>query len=324
MAELPDDAQRRNETNQSPLADMVSETFDKAHVARLPWTDHPSWTLEHSSRPAAYGTGQRMIQQASWLTVKRPTAGENMATPTTRRSSSTKSTSTGKVRRPSTVVTPRARRAETRGSRALLASAVGGLVAVVEAVTGTLGSLWPAVPGAVVLTLLGSVMMPVLRTGRTEQQAEQQRLADLEQAARHQSLTAIDAMSGSEFERFIAGLCHRDGFMVHQHCGGTGDLGADVVADAPDGRRIVIQCKRYKPGNAVPGPDIQRFLGTARTIHKADVPVFVTTAWRFTKQSRELGDSQRVVLIDRDLLSHWNKGISLDKYLPATPPADRK
>lgn len=247
-----------------------------------------------------------------------------MATPTTRRSSATKSTSTGKARQPSTVVTPPARRAKTRGSRTVPAAAIGGLVAVVEAVTGSLGSLWPVVPSAMMLALLGSAMLPVLRTGRAEQQAEQQRLADLEQAARHQSLTAIDGMSGSEFERFIAGLCHRDGFIVHQHGGGAGDLGADVIADALDGRRIVIQCKRYKPGNPVPGPDIQRFLGTARTIHKADVPVFVTTARRFTKQSRELGDSQQVVLIDRDLLSHWNNGISLDKYLPAAPPAHRR
>jgi restriction system protein len=93
-----------------------------------------------------------------------------------------------------------------------------------------------------------------------------------------------------------------------------------VIAIAPDGRRVVIQCKRYKPGNPVPGPDIQRFLGTARAVHRADVPVFVTTAWRFTKQSRELAAGQRVVLIDRDLLSHWNNGVSLDKYLPAASP----
>ncbi|GAA2031126.1 hypothetical protein GCM10009839_33750 [Catenulispora yoronensis] len=193
-------------------------------------------------------------------------------------------------------------------------------MAVVEVATGSLGSLWPAIPGIMLLTLLGSAVMPFLRAGRAEEQAERQRLADLEQAARHQNLAAIDAMSGGEFERFIAGLCHRDGFVVQQHNGGAGDLGADVVADAPDGRRIVIQCKRYKPGNPVPSPDIQRFLGTARTIHEADVPVFVTTAWRFTKQSRELGASQQVILIDRDLLSHWNNGISLDKYLPTALP----
>ncbi|GAA1966341.1 restriction endonuclease [Catenulispora subtropica] len=189
--------------------------------------------------------------------------------------------------------------------------------------TGSLSSLWPLIPAAVLVAALGA-LTPILRAGRAERDAESRRLADLERAARHQSLAAMDAMSGSDFERFIAGLCHRDGFTVIQRNGGAGDLGADVVAQAPDGRRVVIQCKRYKPGNPVPGPDLQRFLGTVRAIHNADVPVFVTTAWRFTKQSRELAASQQVVLIDRDLLSRWNNGISLDKYLPAVSPEPRR
>jgi restriction system protein len=46
-----------------------------------------------------------------------------------------------------------------------------------------------------------------------------------------------DAMSGSDFEQFIAGLCHRDGFTVLQRRGGAGDLGADAL----DGRRIVME-----------------------------------------------------------------------------------
>ncbi|WP_194894915.1 restriction endonuclease [Catenulispora pinisilvae] len=214
----------------------------------------------------------------------------------------------------------RPRRVDSISRRVVIAVAVGGAVALAEAVSGSLGPLWPAIPAGMLLAALASALMPVLRAGRAERHAELKRLDDLEHAARHQSLVAIDAMSGTEFELFIAGLCHRDGFAVHQSRGGAGDLGADVIADSPDGRRVVIQCKRYKPGSAVPGPDLQRFLGTARPIHNADLPVFVTTAWRFTKQSRELAASQHVVLIDRDLLSHWNNGISLDKYLPAAPP----
>lgn len=248
-----------------------------------------------------------------------------MATPTTRGSSTAKPAPGGRSRRPSAAGSARAgsnapRSANGRSRRAVIAVAVGVVVALVEVITGSLGSLWLAIPASALLAVLGFAVIPLLHAGRAEQRAELQRLAGLERAARHQSLAALDAMSGTEFELFIAGLCHRDGFTVRQHSGGSGDLGADVVADAPDGRRIVIQCKRYKPGNAVPGPDIQRFLGTVRAIHNADVPVFVTTAWRFTKQCRELAVSQQVVLIDRDLLSHWNNGIGLDKYLPAAPP----
>lgn len=249
-----------------------------------------------------------------------------MATPTTRRSSASKPAPARRTRRSSTTSTTRSSKplqdtgTAIRIRRAVVAAAVAGVVTFVLIATGSLSDLWPTIPVSALLPVLGSAVMKVLHAGRAEQHAEAQRLADLERAARHQSLAAIDAMSGSEFERFVAGLCHRDGFTVHQNRGGAGDLGADVIAIAPDGRRIVIQCKRYKPGNPVPGPDIQRFLGTVRAIHNADVPVFVTTAWRFTKQCRELATSQQVVLVDRDLLSHWNNGINLDKYLPAAPP----
>jgi restriction system protein len=51
----------------------------------------------------------------------------------------------------------------------------------------------------------------------------------------------IDAMHHAEFERTIAALARRDGFRLVRACGGTDDLGADVIAIAPDGRtRVVI------------------------------------------------------------------------------------
>ncbi|MFI9047236.1 restriction endonuclease [Streptomyces sp. NPDC053427] len=44
--------------------------------------------------------------------------------------------------------------------------------------------------------------------------------------------------------------------------GRAGDLGADVVALAPEGRRVVLQCKRYGPAIKVHSQDVQRFGGT--------------------------------------------------------------
>jgi restriction system protein len=164
---------------------------------------------------------------------------------------------------------------------------------------------------------LGVYVRIARAAGRREEALEKARLEELARAARDRSLQSLDSLNGTAFERFVAGLCARDGFKVVQSAGGPGDLGADVIAIAPDGRRIVIQCKRYKPGNAVPGPDMQKFLGTVRTVHHADVPVFVTTAWRFTRQSKELAAAHGVVLIHRDLLGHWNNGISLERFLPA-------
>jgi restriction system protein len=222
--------------------------------------------------------------------------------------------------RPATRRIAQQQRSSTPGRRlagyALIASAV---VAGAEVVAGVFSSAWPAVPGAAVLVAGVSWGLRAVRSGREEERAETARLASLEQAGRYRSLEQLDAMSGTEFEKFIAGLCHRDGFIIHRAGGGAGDLGADVIAEAPDGRLAVLQCKRFKTDSPVSGPDMQRFLGTVRAVHNADVPVFVTTAWRFTRQARELAISQQVVLIDRDRLSHWVKGMSLEKYFPAPP-----
>jgi restriction system protein len=177
--------------------------------------------------------------------------------------------------------------------------------------------LWPLWLLVALVFGVGVVLRLAVQAGRREVDAEQRRLDELARAARDQDLKSLDGVGGTAFELYIAGLCVRDGFAVARAGGGAGDLGADVIATAPDGRLVVIQCKRYKPGNAVPGPDMQRFLGTVRSVHRADIPVFVTTAWRFTKQSQELAASHGVVLIHRDLLGHWNNGMSLERFLPA-------
>ncbi|GAB2766682.1 restriction endonuclease [Streptomyces bullii] len=63
-------------------------------------------------------------------------------------------------------------------------------------------------------------------------------------AAGQRALTAIDVMSGTEFEEAVAELCRRDGCTQVRRVGGTGDNGADVLGRLPDGRSMVIQCKR--------------------------------------------------------------------------------
>jgi restriction system protein len=112
----------------------------------------------------------------------------------------------------------------------------------------------------------------------------------------------------------------RDGLTIERAGGGAGDLGADVIATTPDERRIVIQCKRYQPHAAVSGPDMQRFLGTAHTVHHADTAVLVTIARRFTRQAQELAVSHRVILVNRDRLALWNSGTTNLTALLAMPP----
>ncbi|MFJ6784409.1 restriction endonuclease [Streptomyces yangpuensis] len=47
-----------------------------------------------------------------------------------------------------------------------------------------------------------------------------------------------------------------------------------------DGRKPVIQCKKYAPHRSVSSQDMQKFVGTARLEHGADDALFVTTGSR--------------------------------------------
>lgn len=115
------------------------------------------------------------------------------------------------------------------------------------------------------------------------------------------------SMSAGQFEEAIAFLCRRDGCLEAKVVGGTGDLGADVVATTPLGRRLVIQAKRYHPGNLVTGPDLQKFGGTCYIVHRADIALVVTTS-AFTKQARTYAAHTNIGLFDQQALAAWASG----------------
>ncbi|MFB6553563.1 restriction endonuclease [Streptomyces sp. NPDC056405] len=60
--------------------------------------------------------------------------------------------------------------------------------------------------------------------------------------------------------------------------GGSHDNGADALGVLPDGRSMVIQCKRYTPKSRIPSREVRDLLG-ARAHFKVDVAVFVTTTY---------------------------------------------
>jgi restriction system protein len=159
------------------------------------------------------------------------------------------------------------------------------------------------------------VLSGPIRRGQREAAGERERRAGIAEADRHRQLASLDAMTGTDFERHVANLCLRDGLEIVQSGGGAGDLGADVIANLPDCRRVVIQCKRYKASGSVTGPEMQQFLGTVRAEHGADVALFVTTARRFTQQATDLAGRHQVYLIQRDRLAFWNNGTPLPSLL---------
>ncbi|BCL18428.1 restriction endonuclease [Streptomyces tuirus] len=122
-------------------------------------------------------------------------------------------------------------------------------------------------------------------------------------------VVAVDyaALTPEEFEEAIAALCERDGCSGVEVVGGAGDLGADVLAVTPDGRRIVVQCKRYDASHRVGSQDLQRFGGTCFTVHEADVAVLVSTS-DFTAPALEYAEQCGILCVDGESLEAWTDG----------------
>ncbi|WP_395571686.1 restriction endonuclease [Streptomyces sp. BK79] len=130
-----------------------------------------------------------------------------------------------------------------------------------------------------------------------------------------------DALTPDEFERVIADLCVRDGCADVEVVGGAGDLGADVLAVTPDGRRVVIQCKRYGDDNKVGSQDLQRFGGTCYTVHEADVAVLVTSG-DFTAPAVEYAEQCGIVCVDEGWLRQWAAGRAPAPWGPGPAAGD--
>ncbi|MFD5074172.1 restriction endonuclease [Streptomyces sp. NPDC058371] len=135
----------------------------------------------------------------------------------------------------------------------------------------------------------------------------------------HEAYEAVDydALDADEFEQAIAALCERDGCADVEVVGGAGDLGADVTATAADGRRIVIQCKRYCDTNKVGSQDLQRFGGTCFTVHEAQVAIVVTTS-DFTAPAAEYAEQCGILCVDRETLRAWSEGVGPEPWADPT------
>ncbi|MCP9959979.1 MULTISPECIES: restriction endonuclease [Streptomyces] len=121
------------------------------------------------------------------------------------------------------------------------------------------------------------------------------------------------------FEHTVAALCVRDGCTRTEISGGPGDLGADVVATTPDGRRLVVQCKQYAADHPVGSQDLQRFGGTCFAVHGAEVAVVVTTSC-FTGPAAEYAETLGIVCVDGDALAAWTDGRTPPPW-ESVPPA---
>ncbi|MEU8179421.1 restriction endonuclease [Micromonospora sp. NPDC049047] len=127
----------------------------------------------------------------------------------------------------------------------------------------------------------------------------------VEQAQRDRLITVTDTMSGPEFEQWFARILMASGFRNVTVCGGSGDRGADVLASAPDGRRVVVQCKRQSVGNRVGSAAIQRFAGTCRDIHGGEICLLVTNSYFTAGDGIRMARQLNLTLVDREALARW-------------------
>lgn len=114
-------------------------------------------------------------------------------------------------------------------------------------------------------------------------------------------ISKIDKMSGEEFEDFLALLYKKqmiDGkprFLNVRTTPKTCDYGADLLFKTRDGRKVVVQAKRYR--NNVPESAVQQLI-SAREFYKCDVGMVITNS-TFTDAAKTLAKSCNVILIDR-------------------------
>ncbi|ONK09292.1 restriction endonuclease [Streptomyces sp. MP131-18] len=208
-----------------------------------------------------------------------------------------------------------ARRKSRAARRRRLQRQVVGVAVGVVAVVVAWSWVWPYLLVLAVLAGLGGLGWWGLRVHRGLRERdrlwrEEDRLLEV-----NRSMSQIDGMDPDDFEHMVAALLRRDGCTEVQKVGRTNDGGRDVIGFLPDGRSMVVQCKRFAPDRTVGDKDMRDLLGT-RTNFRADVAVLVTNT-RFSRNALTTAARNAIVLVHRDLLDSWRKGSTFDAVIAA-------
>ena len=108
---------------------------------------------------------------------------------------------------------------------------------------------------------------------------------------------SADFMEGHSFEHFCADLLRDNGYIHVSVTPGSGDQGADVIAEK-DGVRYAIQCKNY--ASPLSNTPIQE-VNAGKMMYKCHVGVVMTNS-TFTPGAKALADATGVLLWDRTVL----------------------
>jgi len=111
------------------------------------------------------------------------------------------------------------------------------------------------------------------------------------------TLDDLHALTPLEFEEYTAQLFRQKGYNATLR-GGSGDMGVDVMLTKDDGKRAIVQCKRYRH---TVGPDIVRELfGTM--VHERVHHAFLVTTADISDGARKWAANKPLTLIDGTLL----------------------
>lgn len=138
-----------------------------------------------------------------------------------------------------------------------------------------------------------------LSVQRDRYQADAHRRRDLRLAK--SGLRAIDRMSGTEFEEFVAAQLRVAGYSVTPTAS-TGDYGVDLIA-RKDGARMAVQCKRL--AKAVGVAAVQQVVAGA--LHHGCNRTVVVTNQTFTKAARQLAGTHHCRLVGRSQVQSWTR-----------------
>ncbi|MFE1316439.1 restriction endonuclease [Kitasatospora phosalacinea] len=114
-----------------------------------------------------------------------------------------------------------------------------------------------------------------------------------------------------QFRQQVADLCRRDGCTRVSCVGGSGESRADVTAVLPDGRKLVVQCRRQT--STLGSPVVKAFAGSVFHVHRADVALLVATCFQIAAPARDFAATAGIRLVD------WNRLLAWEAK-PGTPP----
>lgn len=135
-------------------------------------------------------------------------------------------------------------------------------------------------------------------------------------------LAKIMELDDEEFEWFVRDIFKASGYKNVKRVGGTGDHGVDVTMEDTQGRRGVIQCKRWL--GTIPEKEIRDFAGAIGHFNARD-GFFVTTG-TFTRNAVNFAKENHIEVIDGTRLVSIVKksGITIPDHEPKASDSVRK